>query len=105
MARCLPIAWLGHPILPLALKANQEKGKIKILVEEETSSNDDLDDVNIALLVNKITKMLKRLNQEGIKFDSRKKKFFSSSKRKPFSENGLIQLWGTWPSYSSMHQA
>jgi hypothetical protein len=70
----------------LALKANQEKGKTKILVEEETSSNDDLDDVNIALMVKKTTQMLKRLNQEGIKFDLRKKKFFSSSKRKPFSE-------------------
>ena len=31
------------------------------------------------------TKMLKKLNREGIKFDSRKKNFFSS-KRKPISE-------------------
>jgi hypothetical protein len=65
----------------LALKANQEKkGKAKVLVEEESSSDDDLD-ANIALMVKKTTKMLKKLNQEGIKFDSRKT--FFSSKRKP----------------------
>jgi hypothetical protein len=46
--------------------------------------DDDLD-ANIALMVRKTTKMLKKLNREGIKFDSRKKKFFSS-KRKPISE-------------------
>jgi hypothetical protein len=67
----------------LALKANQErKGKSKVQIEEESSSDDDLD-ANIALMVWKTTKMLKKLNREGIKFDSRKKKFFSS-KRKPF---------------------
>jgi hypothetical protein len=69
----------------LALKVNQErKGKAKIQIEEESSSDDDLD-ANIALMVRKTTKMLKKLNREGIKFDSRKKKFFSS-KRKPISE-------------------
>jgi hypothetical protein len=69
-----------------ALKANQEKkGKTKILVEEESSSDDDLD-VNIALMVKKTTKMLKKLNREGIKLDSIKKKFFSSSKIKPIFE-------------------
>ena len=69
----------------LALKANHErKGKSKIQVEEESSSDDDLD-ANIALMVRKTTKMLKKLNREGIKFDSRKKKFFSN-KRKPISE-------------------
>jgi hypothetical protein len=69
----------------LALKANQEKkGKDKVQIEEESSSDDDLD-ANIALMVRKTTKMLKKLNIEGIKFDSRKKKFFSS-KRKPISE-------------------
>jgi hypothetical protein len=69
----------------LALKASQEKkGKAKMQVEEESSSDDDLD-ANIALMVRKTTKMLKKLNKEGIKFDSRKKKFFSS-KRKPISE-------------------
>jgi hypothetical protein len=69
----------------LALKANQEKkGKVKVQIEEESSSDDDLD-ANIALMARKTTKMLKKLNREGIKFDSRKKKFFSS-KRKPISK-------------------
>jgi hypothetical protein len=68
-----------------ALKASQEKkGKAKMQVEEESSSDDDLD-TNIALMVRKTTKMLKKLYQQGIKFDSRKKKFFPS-KRKPISE-------------------
>jgi hypothetical protein len=68
----------------LALKANQEKkGEAKVQIEEESSSDDDLD-ANIALMVRKITKMLKKLNREGIKFDSRKK--FFSSKRKHISE-------------------
>jgi hypothetical protein len=59
----------------LALKANQErKGKAKVQIE---SSSNDLD-ANIALMVRKTTKMLKKLNTEGIKFDSRKKKFFST---------------------------
>jgi hypothetical protein len=69
----------------LALKANQEKkGKAKVHIEEESSSDDDLD-ANIALMVRKTTKMLKKLNREGIKFDLRKKKLFSSE-RKPISE-------------------
>jgi hypothetical protein len=69
----------------LALKANQQrKGKAKVQIEEESSSDDVLD-ANIALMVRKTAKMLKKLNREGIKFDSRKKKFFSS-KRKPISE-------------------
>jgi hypothetical protein len=68
----------------LALKASQEKkGKTKVLVEEESSSDDGLD-TNIALMVRKTTKMLKKLNREGIKFDS--KKNFFSSKRKLISE-------------------
>jgi hypothetical protein len=68
----------------LALKANQEKkGKAKVQIEEESSSDDDLD-ANIALMVRKTTKMLKKLNREGIKFDSRKKKFFSSKRKTIF---------------------
>jgi hypothetical protein len=46
----------------LALKASQEKkGKAKMHVEEEFSSDGDLD-ANIALMVRKTTKMLKKLN-------------------------------------------
>lgn len=69
----------------LALKANQEKEKVKILLNEESSSDDELDDVNIAWMVKRITKILKNLNREGVKFDSRKKKFFTGSKKKPIS--------------------
>ena len=67
--------WLSKPI---------KKRKAKVQIEEESSSDDDLD-ANIALIVRKTTKMLKKLNREGIKFVSRKKKFFSS-KIKPISE-------------------
>jgi hypothetical protein len=69
----------------LALKASQEKkGKTKIQVEGESSSDDDLD-TNIAFMVRKTTKMLKKLNRESIKINSRKKTFFSN-KRKPISK-------------------
>jgi hypothetical protein len=69
----------------LALNTSQEKkGKAKMQVEEEFSSDDDLD-ANIALMLRKTTKMLNKLNRECIKFDSRKKKFLSS-KIKPTSE-------------------
>jgi hypothetical protein len=71
----------------LALKANQEKkDNATILINEESSSDDDFDDAKIALMVKKTTKILKKLNREGIKFDSRRRKFFTSSKRKPISE-------------------
>lgn len=51
----------------LAIKDNHEKnGKAK--VKDLGSSSD----VNLALMVNKKTKMLKKLNKEGIKFYSRK---------------------------------
>jgi hypothetical protein len=68
--------WLTKPI-------KKRKGKAKVQIEEKSSSDDDLD-ANIALMVRKTTKMLKKLNREGIKFDSRKK--FFSSKRKLISE-------------------
>ncbi|XP_066357922.1 uncharacterized protein [Miscanthus floridulus] len=68
----------------LAFKASQEKkGKAKVALE---SSTEDEDDTNIALMVRKTTKMLKKLNKNGVKFDSKKKKFFTSGKRKPISE-------------------
>jgi hypothetical protein len=83
---CTSMTRMSHlPREDLAVKANQEKkGKAKVQIEEESSSDDDLD-ANIALMVRKTTKILKNLNREGIKFDSRKKKLFSS-KIKPFSE-------------------
>jgi hypothetical protein len=37
-------------------------------------------------MVRRTTKMLKKINKIDIKFDGKKKKFFTSSKRKPISE-------------------
>jgi hypothetical protein len=72
----------------LAFKASYEKKKKKsqALIIQESSSDDDLYDASLALTVKKTTKMLKRLNKSDIKFDGKKKKFFTSSKRKPISE-------------------
>ena len=68
----------------LAFKASQEKSKARL--EYESSSDDEVDDASLALMVRKTTKMLKKLNKSGIKFDGKKKKFFTSSRRKPISE-------------------
>jgi hypothetical protein len=68
----------------LAFKASQDKGKARL--EYERSSDDELDDKNLALMVKKTAKMLKKLNKSGIKFDGKKKKFFTSPRRKPISE-------------------
>ena len=67
----------------LAFKASQEKGKARL--EYESSSDEEDDEESLALMVKKTAKMLKRLNKSGIKFDG-KKKFFTSSRRKPISE-------------------
>jgi hypothetical protein len=68
----------------LAFKASQEKrGKAK--VDHDSSSDDEIDDASVALIVRRTAKMLKRLNKNGVKFDG-KKKFFTSSKRKPIPE-------------------
>jgi hypothetical protein len=60
----------------LAFKASHEKKKKKsqALIVQESSSDDDLDDASLALMVKKTTKMLKKLNKSGIKFDGKKKK-------------------------------
>ena len=63
----------------LAFKANQEKGKAR--VEYESSSDDEIDDASLALMVRRTAKMLKKLNKSVIKFDGKKKKFFTSSRR------------------------
>ena len=67
----------------LAFKASQEKGKARI--EYESSSDDEVDDASLALMVRRTAKMLKKLNKSGIKFDGKKKKFFTSNRRKPIS--------------------
>jgi len=72
----------------LALKASHKGKSKKIEVESSISSDGD---ASIALMVRRTTKMLKKLSKNGVNFDS-KKKFFTSSKRKPISD-GLLQLW------------
>ena len=67
----------------LAFKASQEKGKARL--EYESSSEDEVDEESLALMVKKTAKMLKKLNKSGIKFDG-KKKFFISSRRKSISK-------------------
>lgn len=56
------------------MKANHEK-KTQLKIKEviESSSDDVVGSVKLALMVKKTTKMLKRLNKEDIKFGSRKK--------------------------------
>ena len=68
----------------MAFKASQEKGKARI--EYESSNNDEIDDASLTLMVRRTTKMLKKLNKNGVKFDGKKKKFFTSNRRKPISE-------------------
>jgi hypothetical protein len=72
----------------LAFKASHDKKKKKsqAMIVHESLSESDIDDASLALMVRKTTKMLKKLNKSGIKFDGKKKKFFTSSKRKPMSE-------------------
>jgi hypothetical protein len=70
----------------LAFKASNEKKKKKspTIIVQESSSDDDLDDASLALMVKKTTKMLKKINKSDIKFDGKKKKFFTSSKESPY---------------------
>jgi hypothetical protein len=72
----------------LAFKASHDKKKKKgqAMIMQESSSESDIDDASLALIVRKTTKILKKLNKSGIQFDGKKKKFFTSSKRKPISE-------------------
>ena len=69
----------------MAFKASQEKrGKVK--VDHDSSSDDEIDDASLALMVRRTTKMLKKLNKNSVKFDGKKKKFFTSSRRKSISK-------------------
>jgi hypothetical protein len=72
----------------LAFKATHDKKKKKsqAMIVHESSSESDINDASLALMVKKTTKMLKKLNKSGIKFDGKKKKFIISSKRKPISK-------------------
>jgi hypothetical protein len=87
----------------LAFKASHEK-RSKEKIAHNSSRDDEVDEASLALMLRKTAKMLKKLNKNGVKFDGKKKKFFTSSRRKPISEMGLLQLWRTWSSSSSMPQ-
>jgi aspartate oxidase len=69
----------------LAFKASHEK-RSKEKIAHDSSSDDEVDDASLALMVRKTAKMLKKLNKNGVKFDGKKKKFFTSSRRKPIFE-------------------
>ena len=69
----------------MAFKDSQEK-RGEARVDHDSSSDDEIDDTSLALMVRKIAKMLKKLNKNGVKFDGKKKKFFTSNRRKPISE-------------------
>ena len=69
----------------LAFKASQEK-RSKEKVAHDSSSDNEVDEASLALMVRGSAKMLKKLNKNGVKFDGKKKKFFTSSRRKPISE-------------------
>jgi len=61
----------------LALNAShQTKGKDKVI--HDNSSVGEVDDASLALMVKKTTKMMNNLHKNGIKFDSKKNKFFIS---------------------------
>ena len=83
----------------LAFKASQEKGKARL--EYESSSDDEVDDASLALMVRKTAKMLKKLNKSGIKFDG-KKKFFTSSRRKLWGIYPQVPQDGTWAAPSEV---
>ena len=68
----------------LAFKDSQEK-RGKARVDHDSSSDDEIDDASLALMLRRTAKMLKKLNKNGVKFDGKKKKFFTSNRRKPIS--------------------
>jgi hypothetical protein len=69
----------------LACKASHEK-RSKEKIAHDSSSDDEVDDASLVLMVRKTAKMLKKLNKNGVKFDGKKKKFFTSSRRKHIFE-------------------
>ena len=63
---------MAHPLdKDLAFKASQEKGKARL--KYESSSDDEVDDESLALMLKKTAKMLKKLNKNDVKFDGKKK--------------------------------
>jgi hypothetical protein len=58
----------------LPFNASQEK-RSKEKIAHDSSSDDEVDDASLALMVRRTSKMLKKLNKNGVKFDGKKKKF------------------------------
>jgi hypothetical protein len=87
--RCLCTSLNKMSLLPIIIKsnfkANHEKNA-KDKIKEIFYSTSEEDDVKIAFMVRKRTKMLKKFNKETITFDLKKKNFLTSSKRKPTSK-------------------
>jgi aspartate oxidase len=55
------------------------------MIVQESSSESDIDDASLALMVRKTTKMLKKLNKSGIKFDARRRNSLLVAKESPYS--------------------
>jgi hypothetical protein len=56
----------------LTFKASHEK-RSKEKIAHDSSSDDEVDDASLALKVRKTTKILKKINKNGVKFDGKKK--------------------------------
>jgi hypothetical protein len=56
----------------LTFKASHEK-RSKEKIAHDSSSDDEVDDASLALMVRKTTKILKKINKNGVKFDGKKK--------------------------------
>jgi hypothetical protein len=55
----------------LAFKSSQEK-RNKEKIAYGSSSDDEVDDASLALMVRRTAKMLKKLNKNGVKFNGNK---------------------------------
>jgi aspartate oxidase len=54
------------------------------MIVHKSSSESDIDDASLALMVKNTTKMLKKLNKSGIKFDGKKKNSSQVAKESPY---------------------
>ena len=63
----------------IALKATKEKKNKSIKVDSSDDDESD-DDMDVALLVRKTSKLLRKLDKKGVNFDEKKKKFYTTKK-------------------------
>jgi hypothetical protein len=84
--RCLCTSLNKMSLLPIIIKsnfkANHEKNA-KDKIKEIFYSTSEEDDVKIAFMVRKRTKMLKKFNKETITFDLRKRIFSQVARESP----------------------